>query len=229
MTGLLLCSTILIITLYEKVGQGGWLTIVVTSAVIFICYLIRTHYNSVKVAIKKLNDTVSEFPPTANGNYNHEPLNAEERTAIQLVSGYNSLGVHTLLSIMDNFQGLYKNIVFVSISVVDSDSFKDKDHLTQHEENTKKALQKYVDYARALGVAASYKYDLCTDVIEGATRICLETAREFPKSTVFVGKLTFQHEKFYHKILHNDTSTLVQKGLQDYGITTVVMPVHVEI
>jgi len=230
MTGLLLCSTILVITLYEKVGEGGWLTIVVTSMVIFMCYMIRSHYNRVKIAIKKLNDTVSEFPPTTtNEGFNKEPLKADDRTAIQLVSGYNSLGIYTLLSIMDNFQGLYKNIVFVSISVVDSDSFKDKDHLAQHEENTKIALQKYVDYARALGVAASYKYDLCTDVVDGATRICVETSREFPKSTVFVGKLTFQHEKFYHKILHNDTSTIVQKGLQDFGITTVIMPVHVEI
>ena len=226
--GFLLCATILVITAYEKVGEGGWLTVVVTSTVILICYLIRSHYKKVKIAIKKLDESVGKIEIKI-GEYNSAPINPEEKTAIQLVSGYNSLGVYTLLSIMDTFNGLYKNIVFVSISVVDTDSFKDKEYLTKHEENTKVGLEKYVEMARRLGVSASYKYDMGTDVLEMATRICMETAREFPKSTVFAGKLTFQHEKFYHKFLHNDTSTIIQKNLQEYGITTVIMPVHVEL
>ena len=61
--GLVLCTTILLITSYEKVGEGGWLTLVVTSLVIFICYLIKAHYNKVGVAIGKLNSTVRDFPP----------------------------------------------------------------------------------------------------------------------------------------------------------------------
>jgi len=228
MTGLLLCSTILIITLYEKVGEGGWLTVVVTSMVIFICYMIRKHYRKVGIAIKKLDKSLGTLAISTSA-LNTNPVDPDGRTAIQLVSGFNSLGVHTLLNIMENFPGLYKNIVFVSVTVVDTDSFKDKEYLTQHEEHTRTILEKYVDYARHLGVAASYKYDLGTDTVEIATRICMETAREFPKSTVFAGKLTFQHEMFYHKLLHNDTSMIIQKNLQMYGITTVIMPVHVEL
>ena len=228
LVGFILCFTILCITTYEKISEGAWLTFVITSSVIFVCYLIRKHYNKVKRAIKKLDDSIKPAEVSKNG-FNNEPVNPAERTAIQLVSGFNSLGVHTLLSIMDNFQGLYKNIVFVSVSIVDTDSFKDKEYLKKHEDNTKLALEKYVDYARRLGVAASYKYDMGTDVVDVATRICMETAREFPKSTIFAGKLTFQQEKFYHKLLHNDTSTVIQKNLQGYGVTTVIMPVHVDI
>lgn len=225
---LLLCVTILVITSYEKFAEGGWITFVITAFVILICYLIRKHYNKVKRAIKKLDASIGTIA-ISSSTHNDEPVNPDGRTAIQLVSGFNSLGVYTLLSIMENFQGLYDNIVFVSVSVVDTDSFKDTDYLHQHEESTKLALEKYVDYARRLGVASSYKYDMGTDVVEVATRICMETAREFPKSTIFCGKLTFQHEKFYHKLLHNDMSTTIQKNLQEYGVTTVIMPVHVKI
>jgi len=226
--GFVLCFTILCVVSYEKIGEGAWLTFVITSSLIFLCALIRKHYDKVKKAIKKLDSSIGTIA-ISSSVHNDEPVNPDGRTAIQLVSGFNSLGVYTLLSIIENFQGLYDNIIFVSVSVVDTDSFKDKEYLQQHEDSTKLALEKYVDYARRLGVAASYKYDLGTDVVEVATRICMETAREFPKSTIFCGKLTFQHEKFYHKLLHNDMSMTIQKNLQEYGVTTVIMPVHVKI
>jgi len=228
MVGLLLCLTILVVTSYEKLGEGGWITFVITAFVISICVLIRKHYNKVKRAIKRLDESMTGVE-ISSAQYNSSEVNPEERTAIQLVSGFNSLGVHTLLSIMQNFPGLYKNIVFVSVSVVDTDSFKDKEYLKQHEESTKKSLEKYVDYARKLGATATYRYDTGTDVMELATNLCIDVSKEFPKSTVFAGKLTFQQEKFYHKMLHNDTSMIVQKNLQNYGITTVIMPVHVEL
>lgn len=226
--GFLLCITILIITSYEKISEGAWLTFVITSIVIFVCYLIRRHYEKVKVAMKKLNENVNENMPSAFA-YNSEAVNPEERTAIQLVSGFSSLGVQTLLSILHNFPWLYKNMVFVSVCVVDTDSFKDKEELKHHEESTKQALEKYVDYARRLGMPATFKYQVGTDVIELATDLCIETSKEYPNSTIFAGKLMFQQEKFYHKILHNDTSTTIQKNLQQYGITTVIMPVTVKI
>ena len=226
--GLVLCSTVLVITSYEKIGQGGWLTIVVTSLVIFICYLIKKHYNKVKAAMKKLDNNVVENMPSGF-EYNNNEVNPDEMTAIQLVSGFSSLGVQTTLSVLHNFPWLYKNIVFVSVCVVDTDSFKDREELRHHEECTKQSLEKYVDYVRRLGMPATYRYDVGTDVIDLATQLCIQASKDFPKSTVFAGKLTFQQDKFYHKILHNDTSMVVQKNLQQFGITTVIMPVTVNI
>ena len=46
--GLILCVTILIVTVYEKFGEGGWVTLVITSALIGLCYLIRRHYLKVR-------------------------------------------------------------------------------------------------------------------------------------------------------------------------------------
>src|SRR4029077_5594011 len=38
-----LCWTILVITAVEKFGEGGWITLLVTSAVVGLCFLIQAH------------------------------------------------------------------------------------------------------------------------------------------------------------------------------------------
>ena len=53
LTGLILCSTILTITIYEKLGQGGWLTLFLTSALVGLCFLIHKHYEGVTKGLKK--------------------------------------------------------------------------------------------------------------------------------------------------------------------------------
>ena len=40
-------------------------------------------------------------------------------TAIQLVNGFNGFGVHTFLSVVRSFRGLYKGYIFVSVAEVD--------------------------------------------------------------------------------------------------------------
>jgi len=120
--GLLLCTTILAITCYEKFGAGGWLTLVFTLMVVVVCYLIKKHYNKVSKAIKKLNEKVIEFQPSGYP-YNKEVVKPDDRTAIQLVSGFNSFGIHSMLSILDNFPWVYKNFIFVGVAAVDSGSF----------------------------------------------------------------------------------------------------------
>src|SRR5512133_2019221 len=52
LVGLLLCLTILVITTVEKFAEGGWMTLVITSVVIGLCYLIKGHYVRVRQGMK---------------------------------------------------------------------------------------------------------------------------------------------------------------------------------
>ena len=52
--GLILCVTILIVTVYEKFSEGGWVTLVITSVLIGLCYLIRLHYLKVRKGVRQL-------------------------------------------------------------------------------------------------------------------------------------------------------------------------------
>ena len=226
LTGLVLCSTILIITLFEKLGQGGWLTIVLTSALVGLCFLIHEHYQQVTKGLRKL-DTLLEVVPST-GIKNTAPVNPHKMTAVQLVTGFHGFGINTFYSILKNFPGVYENFIFVSIAVVDSGTFKGAAELKALSESTRNSLVKYVDLAREMGFASDYRMDIGTDVVDIAVPLCKNIANEFPNSTFFTGQIVFRHENPFQRILHNETAFAIQRRLQYSGITTVIMPVRAE-
>jgi amino acid transporter len=224
--GFLLCSTILLITIYEKIGEGGWFTLFLTAALVGLCFLIHGHYQKVTRGLRKLDTLLDVIPAT--GTKNTEPVNPHKMTAVQLVSGYHGFGVNTFYSIIKNFPGVYENVIFVSIAVVDSGSFKGSAEVTALLKYTRNSLIKYVDLARESGFASDYRMDFGTDVVDLAVPLCTNIAKEFPNSTFFTGQIVFRHENPFQKILHNETAFAIQRRLQYSGITTVIMPVRAE-
>lgn len=226
--GAALCLTILIVTSYEKFSHGGWLTITITGFLITVCYFIKSHYKEVRQYIGNLDKTFIKLHETITSKPTMKEIDITKPTAVQLVSGFNGLGIHTLLSISKNFPGLYSNIIFVSIAVIDSGVFKGLEELTNLENNTKNSLQNYIDLAHKLGFAADYRYVTGTDVVDCATKACVDLSKDFSHITVFTGQLTFTLEKFYHKILHNETAFAIQRRLQTHGIMTMILPIKVD-
>ncbi len=226
LTGLALCLTILMVTIFEKFTEGGWLTLVITSIIIIVCHFIRRHYAKVQSDMRKLDQLLKDVP--TSDRKNAEPVDHRNMTAIQLVGGYSGFGVHTLLNIIRSFPGLYKNFIFVSVAVVDQGLFKGEEGLDHLKVSVEQSLAKYVDLAKRFGFAAEFRMGVGTDVVDAATDLCLQIAREFPRSTVFAGKLAFRQEKFYHKLLHNETAYAVQRRLQWSGITNVILPIRMD-
>ncbi|MCX5816273.1 MAG: APC family permease [Proteobacteria bacterium] len=225
--GLILCLTILTVTVYEKFGEGGWVTIVITSMVIGLCYLIRAHYRKVRLGVKKLEEMLSDIP--ASEPFNNDPIDPKEMTAILLVSGYNGFGLHTLLSIVRYFPDVYKNYIFLSVAEIDSGSFKGVAEIEALKESVKNDLMKYVKVTRHHGFPADCRTIVGTDVVDEASDLVEATVKEFPRSTVFTGKLVFRHENPFQKILHNETAHSIQRRLQWNGIPTVILPIRVDV
>ncbi|HEY5976186.1 MAG TPA: amino acid transporter, partial [Geobacteraceae bacterium] len=202
-------------------------TLVITSVVIGLCYLIKGHYVQVRKGMQDLDETLLDVPIASHG----EPpaIDRNAPTAIQLVSGYSGFGVHTLLSILATFPKTYRNVVFVSVAMIDSGSFKGAEEVEALEASVQAGLEKYVALARKLGFAAEYRTALATDVVESAVELCTQVAEEFPRATVFTGQITFRLEKFYHRLLHNETAFAIQRRLQWDGLTTVIMPIRVRV
>ena len=225
--GLLLCVTILLVTIYEKFGEGGWITLLITSALIGLCYLIRRHYRKTRQGVRQLEEILSSLP---SGHVPYEePPSTNEQTAILLVSGYNGFGLHSWFSIIKEFPKLYRNFIFVSVAEIDSGVFKGAAEIGALKSSIAEQLTKYVKLARSYGYAADYRMDVATDVVEAATNLCQNLVEEFPKSTVFTGKLVFRKENAFQKILHNETGFAIQRRLQWEGITTVILPIRVTI
>jgi len=117
----------------------------------------------------------------------------------------------------------------VSVAEIDSGAFKGASEIDALKASIAEQLEKYVKLARSYGYAADYRMDVATDVVEAATNLCQKIVQEFPKSSVFTGKLVFREENAFQKILHNETAFAIQRRLQWEGITTVILPVRVNI
>jgi amino acid transporter len=227
LTGLTLCLTILIITSLEKFLVGGWLTLCITAVVIVLCYLTRAHYTKVRGGVRELDDLLLNLP--VKGPVNKEPADSRNMTAIQLVNSYNGFGVHTFLSVIRSFPGLYKNFVFLSVSEVDVSAFKGSDAVQSLTTCTSSDLEKYIELARKLGFAAASRFDIGTDIVHTAVNLCEKTAKEFPRSTVFAGQSVFRQPNLLHKLLHNETAFAIQQELRWRGITVVILPIRINI
>ena len=226
-TGLILCLTILSVTVLEKFREGGWMTLVITSLLIALCYMINSHYLKVKAQLMQLDKVLAGMP--ISGPTNTDPVDKKNMTAIQLVGDYDGFGVHTLFSIIRSFPEMYKNFVFVSVAVIDQGTFKGREGLEDLKKSVEESLKKYVELARTLGFPAEYRMAVGTDVVETATELTQKVSREFNKSTVFSGQLAFRLEKFYHRLLHNEAAFAIQRRLNWSGITNVILPTRISL
>ncbi len=222
---LLLCFAILVGVVYEKAEQGGWVTLVVTALLVGLCLLIRRHYRTVQMSLRRLNEIMNALPAHPVGE--HRKLDPKLPTAVLLVGGYSGLGIHALLSVQRLFPGHFKNFLFVSVGVIDSATMKGVEEVEHVRHQTEDALKRYVDLARRLGLPADYRFAVGTEAVAEAERLCVEVAREFPRTIFFAGKLVFEHEKWFQRLLHNETAYQLQRRLQFAGLNTMVLPVRV--
>ena len=223
--GLILCSVVLVVTTVEKFDAGGWITFVVTGALIALCFLIRSHYRGVTAQLQRLDDVLSSIPDKSDASL--PKLDKKQPTAAVLVGSYGGLGIHTVLSIFRAFPHHYKNLLFLSVGVVDSDTFKGVNEVEALRKRTEGSLEQYVDFARKLGIPATFRASIGTDAVDEIEELCRSITKDFPKVTFFAGQLIFQKETWYHRLLHNETAFAIQKRLHWSGMTMVILPVRV--
>ncbi|HTA89880.1 MAG TPA: APC family permease [Polyangiaceae bacterium] len=248
---LALCATILVITILEKFIDGGWLTLLVTAVLVVVCFGIKQHYGSVVRALRKLDSDLPSPPEVEEalalaarkeeagaGFEEHHGLmehhtagdpDAEKPVAILLVGGYSGLGRHALLTLLRMFPHHFSGIVFLSVAVVDSESFKGADQLAALEERTRKNLLCYEHYARSLGLPAASMFSVGTEVAVEVEKSAAELAGRYPRALFVAGQLIFEEDTFWNRVLHNETAFMVQKRLQRRGMPMIVVPVRIDL
>jgi len=175
LTGLLLCVAILVVTVYEKFLAGGWVTLVVTVSVIVACASVRRHYRVVAEKLRTLNE---ELGPTLELQHDHpEPaegaMSEGEPTAVLLAGGYGGIGLLTLRQIDPIFPGHFRQVIFISVGVIDSGTFKGPDEVAALRASIQAQLARYVTFARRkLGWPADADMIIGTDVVDELDRLC---------------------------------------------------------
>jgi len=223
--GAVVTVTILVITATVKFGEGGWVTLVATGALILVCLGVRRHYHHVRRMLASLDETLLNLPFSESKS--SPELAVEGPTAIVLVESYGGLGVHTLLSVQRLFPRHFKNFIFVTVGLVDSAQFKGVDELGALEEKVRSDLVQYVTLAERMGVYAEYRYTIGTDLVQELEDVCTDLVKEFRRAVVFTGQLVFQRENLLTRTLHHETAFSIQRRLQFAGIQVIVMPIRV--
>lgn len=235
--GFVVCAGILVITAIEKFEAGGWVTLVITSAVIGGCLWVRAHYRQVGKKLTRLSAELSleTLPRRAtelsDGRSPHpggaSALDPDQPTAVVLAGGFGGLGIHTLLQIPRVFPDQFRQVVFISVGVIDAGTFKGSAEMGALHDKTQADLRKYVEFARTrMGWAADSDSVLGTEVVVELERLCREVHLRFPRSVFFAGKLIFRHDGWWQRILHNETAHAVQQRVEFAGLTMVVLPIR---
>jgi amino acid transporter len=224
--GFLMCVSILLVTIFEKFAQGGWITVAITGVVIGIAFAIHKHYERVRAGMRSFDEILGDIPPVAPA-VPAPKLDKSAPTAVIMVKSFSGFGIHEVLSIHRLFPRTFKNFIFVSAAVVDSGTFKGAQEIERLETETRGNLEKYVAWARGQAMAADYRLAIGTEAVDSVTEVCKGIAEEYPRAIFFMGKLIFREEKWFHRLLHNETPNAIQRRLQFDGLQAIVLPIRV--
>jgi amino acid transporter len=222
---LLITFAILVVIMIERFLQGGSVTLLITSLVVAIGLLIRSHYSRVRRLTRRferehrwrVQDLAGE-PPA---------LDARRPTAVFLVSSNRGIGLHTVERVEALFPGHFRNFVFVSVGTVDSEAYGSEQSLRTLQYETRATLDALVNYAHVQGRGACWFDAYGNDRRVELEKLSLEVRQAFPSSVFFASRLVFETEHWWNRWLHSQTPLAMQRILNEHGVELVILPVTV--
>lgn len=233
--GLSLTLFILFSVVIIKFNEGGWITLLVTGALVTLCFAIKQHYSKTSQLLQRLDNLIVDVVESTKPKNTVELIdlkqqpgfNTREKTAVVLVSGFNGMGLHTLFGILRTFEGVYKNYVFVLVGAVDTGSFKGAEQIDQLQDHIKSELNRYVMFMRRQGFYADGYCSIAVDVVDEIAQLAPKIMEVYPQAVFFGGQLVFPEDPFLSRWLHNYTIFTIQKRLYQQGMLVVIMPIRV--
>jgi amino acid transporter len=233
--GFALTLFILISLSIIKFDEGGWVTLLVTSVLVGVAFVIKRHYRNTARVLRRLDELI-EAAELSGSSVERDPhatpeaqpkFDPKAKTAVVLVNGFNGLGLHTLLGIMRMFPGVFKNFLFVQVGIVDAGNFKgaaELENLTRHAELE---VQRYVKYMRQHGYYAESITAIGNDLVGEIADIAPKIIERFPQAVFFGGQLVFPHETFITRWLHNYAVFALQRKFYQQGFPFLILPIRV--
>jgi amino acid transporter len=217
-------TMILLITLYYKFASGGWLTLGVTCIVVVLCILIKSHYESLANKIAALDTLLVK--PVEISAVKPRVINPQLPTAIIFINNY-SVGMHTLLSVLRLFPHQFKNFIFISVGIVDLESFSGQAELDKMQSRVNTMLDYFVKYCLQYELPAESYSGFGIDPVHELERLADEVGSRYPHGIFFASRVVFTKETFLTRILHNQTPLLLQNYLHFHGKELMILPMKV--
>jgi hypothetical protein len=233
--GLILTTFILVSVIVLKFGQGGWITLLITGLLIVLTINIKRHYFRTAIKLQKLRlkafkeiEKLIGQRPCEDRNLKKVKFDRDGKTAIILVSGFGGTGLYTFLRILENFKGVYHNIVFVRIGILNSKIYRGTEELEHFKRQVKEDGEKYVNVANQFGLYGKSIWTIGTDPVNEIYHIVKRIRPRLSGAAFFGGQLVFSKTFYLSKLLHNHTIFSIQKRFFKFGIPIVIFPIRVD-
>lgn len=220
----LVTTMMLLITIFFKFREGGWLTLMITSTLILICLLIKQHYQYVAKKLRALDKHLIQ--PLSRKKIAPLAINPKLPTAVIFVNNL-SVGIHALLTILRLFPGQFKNFVFLSAGSVDVESFTGENELETMKADVNKRLDYFVKYCNQNGLAAEGYAAFGTDTVEELKRLSDKVSGKYPHAIFYSSQIFFKRENIFTRFLHSQTPLLLQHYLHNRGKELMILPMRI--
>ncbi len=227
--GFIVCFLILVITIFEKFFDGGWITLLVTSILIGIGVAIRRSYRNLKIAIRNSEDRFSYC-----GEINMEDSqiigygDKSMFTAAIILEQNFSSGMNCLLQIEKLFPEVFKNFVFVTVGELDSNILREEKNWQMTRFKTKNILRKYRNYCHSNGNFTKSYVGYSTDPIAKIEQLVARVKKDYPNTVFFGTKFIFDKENFFTQMLYNQVSDIMQRRLHNQGLQMIILPLQIQ-
>jgi hypothetical protein len=225
--GFVLCFGILLVTIFEKFYEGGWMTLLITSLFIGIGLWVKTKYRQLKMRLtyKEMQfygyDDIAPSPDSMINSDKSAP------TAAIIVDQTFGSGMNCLLEIKKLFPGIFKNFIFVTVGEVDSNTFREERKWREMRRKTKNTLHKYRNYCHANGRFAKSYVGYSTDIVEKLTQLTDRVSKDYPSAIFFGTKFIFDNENITTQILYNHVPYIMQRRLHVKGLNMIILPMKI--
>jgi amino acid transporter len=220
--GLLVTSGILVVTVVEKFFEGGWVTVIITGAVIGVCLCIRSHYRMTRIRIGMIDQVFADQPFGAcHGAVATDP---RAHTAVFIVGTSRGGALHALLWVQRMFPGHFHNFVFVNARTVDAHAYGGEERIAALRVEADASLRYLVGFCHSHALASRAYLGFGTDPVDGVTGLCEQAGRDYPNAIFFTSKLVFERDNPFTGLLHNQAALAIQRRLHADGLQLVILP-----
>jgi K+ transporter len=230
--GLVLTGFILMSVSVLKFHEGGWITILVTGALVAVAFAVKRHYQHTSLALKRLDALVETVEISLSnisggGKRSRKKPDPRGRSMVIFTNGYNGLGLHTLFGAINLIGHKINNVIFVQVGVVDAGAFKSSEEIKGLKQHVKDDLDKYVHFMKKQGYYAESIPLIGIDVVDTIVEEAPHLLERFPNAVFYGGQLVFPTEPMFSRWLHNYTVFSLQRRFYYLGIPVVLLPIRI--
>lgn len=226
--GFVVCFGILLVTIFEKFYEGGWVTILITSIFVILGLNIKAKYKCFRRRVQRKEALFLRNNPILSDDKSFDIYHDKMApTAAIIVDQTFGGGMNCILDIEKLFPNIFKNYIFVTVGELDSNTFSEEKRWQDMRRKTKNILRKYKNYCNQKNIFSKAYIGYSTDIVEKLTQLTNRVAKEYKNVIFFDTKYIFDKESMLSPMLFNHIPYTMQRRMHLKGMEMIILPMKI--